>query len=46
MRFPAKKPRVAFGLPYLVIELIYIAMLVVWMERVGHVINKFYPMHW
>ena len=45
MRIPAKKPRVAFGLPYLVIELIYIAVLVVWMERVGHVITKFSPMH-
>ena len=45
MRFPAKKHSVAFGLPYLVIKLIYIAMLVVWMARVGHVIIKFYPMH-
>ena len=29
MRFLAKKPRVAFGLPYLLIELFYIGMPVV-----------------
>ena len=29
MRFPAKKPRVAFGLPYLLIELFYIGKSVV-----------------
>ena len=36
MRFLAKKPRVAFGLPYLLIELFYIGMSVVrtegWMD--------------
>ena len=26
MRFPAKKPRVAFGLPYLLIELFYVGI--------------------
>ena len=29
MRFPAKNPRVAFGLPYLLIELFYVGMPVV-----------------
>ena len=29
MRFPSKNPRVAFGLPYLLIELFYVGMPVV-----------------
>ena len=46
--FPPKWPRVAFGLPYLLIELFYIGMLVVRKDGLsgeravyGHVITKF-----
>ena len=42
--FPPKYPRVAFGLPYLLIELFYIAMPVVRTDGLsvyGHVITKF-----
>ena len=45
MRFLAKKPRVAFGLPYPLIELFYIGMPVVRTDGgrsvYGHVITKF-----
>ena len=42
MRFPAKKPRVAFGLPYLLSELFYIGIPVVRTDGQthGHVIIK------
>ena len=50
MRFPAKKPRVSFGLPYLFIELFYIGMPVVPTDgrsigrTYGHVITKLFRM--
>ena len=42
MRFPSKKPLVAFGLPYLLSELFYIGIPVVLTDRrtYGHVTTK------